>query len=129
MGYGCHSLHMILTQAPRILTGQGTHMLPLVQDEGSVAQKELERKRLRVRPGRGDLPCHLQPARVAGHWPGYHIFWRIRLHCSGDIASLLHSSLATTHFVNSSHHVDPLILPTIVINIIVTMPLLYCQFW
>lgn len=39
--------------------GQGTHMLPLVQDEGSVAQKELERKGLRVRPGRRGLPSHL----------------------------------------------------------------------
>lgn len=31
--------------------GEGTHMLPLVLDEGSVAQKELERKGLRVGPG------------------------------------------------------------------------------
>lgn len=56
-------------------------MLPLVQDKGSVAQKELERKGLRVRPGRRGLPSHLQPARVAGYWSGYHIFWRVRLHC------------------------------------------------
>ena len=39
--------------------GQGTHMLPLVQDEGSIPQKELERKGLRVGPGRRGLPSHL----------------------------------------------------------------------
>lgn len=48
-----------LIQALGIWAGQGTHMLPLVQDEGSVAQKELERKGLRVGPGRGGLPRHL----------------------------------------------------------------------
>ena len=57
-----------------------THVLPLLSDEGAVAQEVLERAAVDVGPGGRALPCDLQTPHVIGQGRGHHALRGVWLH-------------------------------------------------